>query len=217
MRCLFRAGTVSRCTEANVWPAASMRPRNQPTTLPSAMAVAVRSQSASSSQKADSRQIVVSRISSTQTARSSRRRQPKATSSSPRTAISTRPSGDDIRFQAPPAHRALQPHHQPSRRGPAPVARTVGSQTSVITPAWPPAPPERHGHRRLGRVDHRNCERIFQQAHPIITASAPSSSLSARPTSIMRRSVPSPLAVSATDISSARSPARRSTSAIWRR
>ena len=29
--------------------------------------------------------------------------------------------GDDLRLQAPPAHRALRPHHQPDRRGPAAV------------------------------------------------------------------------------------------------
>ena len=54
-------------------------------------------------------------------------------------------------------------------------------------------------------------------AQPITSASAPSFSFNCRPTSTMRSSVLSPLAVSATDISSGRSPTRRSVSPICSR
>jgi len=72
--------------------------------------------------------------------------------------------------------------------------------------------PDRHGDGGLGGVDHRHAERLLERAavarampaQPMTITSAPSCSTRSRPIASMRASVPSPDAVSATLMSTAR-------------
>ena len=60
-----------------------------------------------------------------------------------------------LRLRAPPEDRALRAHYLANRRNPAGLKMAIGCLLKHQGA-------DRHGHRGLGRIDHRNAERVFE-------------------------------------------------------